>query len=75
MPHISVFHLSELEAQQLLVNTEQSFCDHIKWEIFNQFVLVHSELALLHLVHVVRQVPGVDLPIKLVALHQAFPLL
>lgn len=75
MPHMGMFHLCERDTQQLLVDTHQSFCHHVEREILDQFVLVHGKLALLHLVHVVGQVPSIDLSIKLEALHQALPLL
>lgn len=75
VPHVRMFHLSKRDTQQLLVDAQQTLRHDIEWEILNQFVLVHSELALLHLIHVVRQVPGVDLSVKVEALHQTLPLL
>lgn len=75
MPHVGMFHLGVRETQQLLVDSQQSLRHHVQREILDQFVLVHGELALLHLIHVVGQVPGVDLPIERVALHRALPLL
>lgn len=75
MPHVGVLHLGEGEAQQLLVDAEQPLGHRLQREILDQLVLVHGKLALLHLVHVVGQIPGVDLLVKRVALHQALPLL
>lgn len=62
--HAGVVHPLKGEHQQVLLDTEQPLRHHLGKEIFDQLVLVHGKLHLLHLVHVVGHVPGIDLSIK-----------
>lgn len=73
--HAGVVHPLKGEHQQVLLDTEQPLRHHLGKEIFDQLVLVHGKLHLLHLVHVVGQVPGVDLSIKGLSPHGTVPLL
>lgn len=75
VPHVGAVYPLKVEAKQFLVDTEQPLRHHLQREVLDQLVLVYSKLHLLHLVHVVGQVPGVDLSIKGLSPHGTVPLL
>lgn len=67
VPHVRVLDLVEAEPQEVLVDPQQTLSHHLQREILNQLVLIHRKLHLLHLVHVVQQIPCVQPSVKVQA--------
>ena len=67
VPRVNVRALGKGEAQQVLVDLQQSLGDFFEGEVFLDEFLVHSIPCFFDLVEVVTNVPKVQLAVKLVA--------
>ena len=71
MPAVGILALGEGQAKKLLVDLQEALSHFGEREVFFELFLVHGVFCLFDQVHVVTEVPEVQLPIEVVTVFFA----